>query len=171
MKVTYYLDSDTLIYGPDSGGGTTINVECRVKNELNGKRPLSSKAVFTEPSEGKVAVPYMPRQFPRGDWHITYYKEKSNDYEAPGFIGTDAHQKVEAWLVKKDGTYDRPSGKWYEDWGYGFHNSSSPTTLGCGRILGELDGRTKYSTKEQKAFSDAVRAALAIKEQIDLKVV
>lgn len=116
-----------------------IFVQCHVRNELNGERQLNEKAVFTERKNGSEGLPYMPRPFPLGLWNVQKPLPKTNPYEAPFFIPTDAHQQVEFWLINTDGSYNKPSGQQIEDYGYGLHCSTSQTTLGCGRVINRSD--------------------------------
>jgi len=136
-------------------------VVCLVRNELNGERKLDSKAVYSEMANGTRGVPYMPRPFPKGMCKIVAIIPKDSPYEAPEFISTDAHQPVEEWSIKPDGTYDKPTGRMVEDFGYGEHNSTSSTTLGCGHIL---------SPDERRTFVAAIQAAWANGETVTLEV-
>jgi hypothetical protein len=109
----------------------------------------------------------MPRQFPRGTWKIVHVKDvpPSNDYEYPIFVSSNAHQPVDRW-VEVGGVYSIPAGEVVEDYGYGFHDSTSRTTLGCGRII-ESEGRHDHVL----AFAADVRAAFARGEVVGLTVV
>jgi hypothetical protein len=115
--------------------GKTIACSCRVRNEINGMR-LPNQVVYSERADGELGVPYYPRQFPRGKWNVYHPVPRTDHYMAPYFIPTDAHQLVEEWSIKQeDGTsYDQKTGRAVEDFGYGLHHSSSPTTLGCIKI-------------------------------------
>jgi len=133
MELLWNRDGGILTYN-----GKSIRVLCLVRNELNGLRAISEKPVFSEDEEGGTGVPYMPRLFPKGSWTVETILPKDNPYEAPQFISTNAHQLVDEWSVE-DGHYGKPTGNHVEDWGYGLHNSSSSTTLGCGHILESQD--------------------------------
>jgi hypothetical protein len=103
----------------------------------------------------------MPRPFPKGMWIITGILPKDDPYEAPEFISTNAHQPVEEW-EEIDGHYGEKTGKVIEDYGYGFHNSTSRTTLGCGRIL---------TVRSRQDFVKEIQAAWKIGEEVFLEVV
>lgn len=116
-------------------GDKQIVAWTRVRNELNGRRPLPDHlpdVVYTEP----VQHPYMPRRFPVGRWKVgkPVAHKPEESYLYPFFIPTDAWQIVEIWKLKANGQYDKPTGATYTDSGYGLHFSTSPTTLGCIRI-------------------------------------
>ena len=145
MKITWDRDNAKLTYG-----NKTIQVVCAVRNELNGERLLSEVPVYGEGLDGKDTLPYMPRPFPKGTWSIGEIIPKNNPYEAPEFISTDAHQLVHPWTTQ-DGHYGRQIDDLIEDYGYGLHNSTSSTTLGCGHIL-ELEDRQELCDAIQEAF-------------------
>lgn len=131
LKVVVDLEKQTFTAGPLTG-----RAWCKVRNELNGDRKLSEVAVKSTRENGEDGVPYMPRTFPKGRWHITYVNEvaPADTYLWPYFIGTDATQKVEEWNTTWDGRYESKSGRVVDDFGYGIHFSSSATTLGCIRV-------------------------------------
>jgi hypothetical protein len=129
VVITWKLDE-----GKESYDDQVIDVVCSVRNELNGLRHLYEPVVYTENKDGARGIPYMPRPFPKGKWKILAILPKTNGYEAPEFISTDACQLVEKWTVV-NGRYGAPTGEMVMDYGYGQHNSTSSTTLGCGRIL------------------------------------
>lgn len=131
MKITYNLQEDFL-----EALGRKMPATCLVRNELNGLRK-PREIVKTTPREGGVGVPYMPRRFPVGEWHIINIVPKSGPYMAPYFIATSAWQMVDEWEVK-DGAYVKPIGD-AADFGYGLHCSTSNTTLGCIRIINRKD--------------------------------
>jgi hypothetical protein len=126
-------------------------VTCDVRNELNGRRLLTEKPVYSEQSNGNAGVPYMPRKFPKGVWRILAVLPKTDPYEAPEFISTDAWQEVDEWTIE-DSHYGAKTGKKVKDYGYGLHFSTSPTTLGCGKIM---------RMSERDALSVVVKAALS----------
>lgn len=109
-----------------------IKVSCKVRNELNGLRQ-PHEVVHSERKDGSEGVPYYPRPFPYGSWKVYRPVARSSPYLAPRFTPTDANQLVESWSVK-DSVYDKPSGTYVADWGYGLHCSTSSTTLGCVRF-------------------------------------
>ena len=115
---------------------------------------------------GEKGVPYMPRMFPKGKWNVLAVLPKSDPYMAPEFISTDAHQLVDEWNVraKRDGElrYDVPSGRKVEDWGYGLHNSTSSTTLGCGRIM---------ESGDREWLTSLIKRELGKGEMVTLEVV
>lgn len=156
MKITWDRDAGKEIFTDVNGVERTIDVTCFVRNELNGRRLLSEKPCYTEDEDGKTggegnSKPYMPRPFPKGEWSVVAINDvpPENDYEAPEFISTDAHQEVEVWSVI-DGHYGEKTGETVEDFGYGQHNSTSNTTLGCGRIL---------QSEDRALLSATIRAA------------
>jgi hypothetical protein len=138
-----------------------IQTTCVVRNELNGLRLTSEKPCRTEGPNGKDGVPYMPRPFPKGLWIITGILDKNDPYEAPEFIATNAHQPVEEW-EEIDEHYGKKTGRVVEDYGYGFHNSTSQTTLGCGRIL---------EAKDRLDFVKAIQAAWQAGEEVFVEVI
>ena len=117
--------------------GRSIPCTNLVRNELNGER-LPSQVVKTENKDGSIGVPYQPRGFPVGNWHIVAALPKTDGYEAPFFLSTDAWQLVDQWIAS-DGSYVCKAGVQVADHGYGLHNSTSSTTLGCIRILDSQD--------------------------------
>jgi hypothetical protein len=155
MKITWARDASILQYG-----AKTIRVVCAVRNELNGERLLSEKPVFSELEDGSDGVPYMPRLFPLGTWTIKAIIPKDNPYEAPEFISTDAHQTVDEWSLK-DGHYGEKIGT-IEDYGYGLHNSTSSTTLGCGHII---------EVQDREDLVAAIKAARKDGDTVTLEVV
>ncbi len=144
-------------------GGLICKAWSKVRNELNGQRELTSIAVRSERENGEPGVPYMPRVFPKGVWRVTHVVDVdvSEPYLYPYFIATDAHQPVEEWSTKYDGTYDKPTGRMVEDFGYGLHFSTSPTTLGCGRVERKDD---------IEALVEIVKPLLKAGEVVELEV-
>lgn len=130
-----------------SAFGREIKVSNDVRNEINGRRALHVKkdVVLTEPDDGSKPVPYMPRQFPVGVWKITGiipHPDPKDRYLNPYFIATNAHTLVEAWSLDEQGGYDKPTGRFVRDAGYGLHwpdPAFSTTTLGCIRIVNKID--------------------------------
>jgi len=141
---------------------------CKVRNELNGLRPLASKIKSGESDiayntnvEGKDEFPVMPREFPIGDWEITCINphldpNEKNGYLYPFYIGTNAHQMIPTWDVK-NGLYVKASGSLVDDYAYGLHFSTSDWTWGCIRIATEQDLRWMVSI---------IQPFLAAKERI-----
>ena len=142
MRITWNRNDDFLTIDRD-GSTRIMRCWCKVRNELNGLRPLSGRSdvVRTETKTGADGVPHMPRPFPLGSWRVERiipHPDKVKDsYLYPFFIATNAWQIVDEWELDERGYYRRPSGRTVPDYGYGIHFSSSYTTLGCLRI-GEL---------------------------------
>ena len=143
MNITMSLTADRASL---AAFGRIIPCACKVRNELipGGRQDV----VHSENADGSTGVPYMPRPFPSGLWTIGKPApiDPAKDvhlYEWPFFIPTDAHQLVDEWGVTLEDTwhYVQPTGQKVMDWGYGIHFSSSPTTLGCLKILIETDLR------------------------------
>jgi len=126
--------------------GRDVPVSCKVRTIANGLRDYHS-IVFSENADGSRGMPYQPKEFPTGIWRVTQLLYKNADgtplgpYEDPVFIATDAHQPIEQWsLLQYDGIeYGAALGQFLEDWGYGFHCSTSEYTLGCIRDLADHD--------------------------------
>ena len=134
MVITWKRDKVILTYADVS-----IRVICKVRNELNGLRSLTENVVYTSNEDGTQGMPYMPRLFPKGVWELVSIIDKTDPYEAPEFISTNAHQSVMTW-TSVDGHYGRAiTDSCAEDYGYGLHNSTSDTTLGCGHIVNNTD--------------------------------
>ncbi len=135
---------------------TTITVTNNVRNELNGTR--TNPDVTTMPSKGESNW-YYPRQFPNGFWSIgkSVPKDGSNTYLGTVFIPTDAHQEVSVYGSAKNEMPDASSEGFcatgtQDDTGYGFHYSSSSTTLGCGRVNSQEEA-TEFATLSDKALN------------------
>jgi len=120
-----------------------LQLRCLVRNEVNPAPYVrhENEVVYSELA-GKKGVniqgpPYMPREFPIGIWNIVGLLNKEDEYEAPIFISTDAKQELPVWeVLQKDKLYYvRATDQTIIDTGYGLHNSTSSTTLGCGRII------------------------------------
>ena len=105
---------------------------CKVRNELNGKRPKDN-VVYTLPKTGHLK-PYYPRQFPSGIFNITGIENTDNPEYAPVKIKTNAVRKVFTWDLDRVGNYWEPTGKVQVDTCYWLHYTDSSTTLGCIRI-------------------------------------
>jgi hypothetical protein len=163
MKLTWARDASILQYGDKS-----IRVVCDVRNELNGERLPSEHPVYSEKADGSQGLPFMPRPFPLGEWKVLAVLPKTSPYEAPEFISTDAHQPVPVYDIVEDQTdshgvhYGNPTGEYIEDFGYGLHNSTSSTTLGCGRIV---------ENQDRADLTAAIRAAMDAGEAVILEVV
>ena len=156
MKITWERDRGIL-----SWGNKSTLCWSKVRNEVNGLRELSEKPVHTENKDGSQGTVYMPRQFPKGKWHVYTIIPKADPYMAPEFIATDAYQMVDEW-TEEDGHYGHKTGRQVLDYGYGLHNSTSSTTLGCGKIVSSLD-RSKLTS--------AIQEALDKKEEVILEVI
>jgi len=130
-----------------SAFGREIPVKNDVRNVANGRRKLHlpSDVVLTEPDDGTNPVPYMPTGFPEGSWPITaivFHDDPNDKYLNPLFISTKARQLVEVWALDAQGGYDKPTGRFAMDSGYGLHRpdpASTSTTLGCLNILSLSD--------------------------------
>jgi hypothetical protein len=133
MVITWKRDEGNATYN-----GVIVPIVCDVRNEINGRRKLTEPVVYTENEDCTQGMPYMPRLFPKGVWKILAIIPKDDPYEAPFFISTNAHQSVVPW-TSDNGHYGRAMADSVEDYGYGLHNSTSETTLGCGRILNYYD--------------------------------
>lgn len=135
-----------------------------VRNELNGRRVLHdpSEVVRTMPEPGK---PYMPRQFPLGEWTVYKPVPRNDPYKRPLYIPTDAHQEVQVWALDSNGGYDKATDEWVEDYGYGLHFSeNSLTTLGCGRI-GSKSSVLQIAAKINLALGHGERVTLNVVEE------
>jgi len=114
--LTYYFGN-----APRKG----IPVTCRIRDHRN------PPDAHPEDSGGKQYPQfYQPQVFPAGNWHVLRIEPSEDPYTAPFFIATDAHQLVKCL-----------DGSLVEDWGYGIHFSTSPTTWGCLRVTLEMDLR------------------------------
>ena len=124
--------------------GRKIHCWSKVRNELNGLRDVGYPVVYSENEDGTEGSPYMPRDFPIGEWKVTgltFHPDQIRDhYLYPLFIKTNAHQTVRIWL-QENGVYTRKTDEIIEDYGYGNHFSDSMTTLGCVRDEKEEDIR------------------------------
>ena len=156
MQLTWRRNEGLLSYG-----NRIIPVVCDVRNELNGRRKLDEKVVYSENQDGSEGMPYMPRKFPIGKWNVLAIIPKIDPYEAPEFISTDARQQVHPW-TSADGHYGVEMEDLIWDWGYGLHNSTSSTTLGCGHII---------EVEDREALSEAIRIALEAGDMVILEVV
>ena len=115
--------------------GQKIDCSCNVRNLENGWRQRD-QVVFSTNADGSMGVPYSPQLFPVGLWKVGRPEVEIDPYLRPFFIPTNAHQLVERWhIAERDKlVYVSGTGELVEDWAYGLHNSTSPTTLGCIRI-------------------------------------
>lgn len=113
--------------------GGFLDCSCRVRNLENGQRG-KAELVYSIPT----AKPYSPQVFPTGLWEIGEIEPKEDDYLAPFFINTDAFQMVRVWEVK-NGLYVKATDEWVKDKEYGIHFSTSPTTLGCLKVMKKHD--------------------------------
>ena len=155
MIIIWHRDSGRAVYQDK-----TISVTCDVRNELNKRRSLDEKPVYSENKDGTQGAPYMPRMFPIGIWKVVAIIPKTQEYEAPEFISTDAHQLVNIWSVV-DKHYGKDTGFQVMDHGYGWHNSTSMTTLGCGKM---------QFFKERADLTAAIRECWSRKEEVFIDV-
>lgn len=124
-------------------GSFFMPCSCIVRNELNDSRPLPGKdprdeVVYGITKDNKQSkYPVMPRTFPDGLWNIIWIEARTNEYQRPLVIMTDAHQDLDIWELDSNGRYVRKTGEKFDDWMYGIHLSSSRTTQGCIRALNE----------------------------------
>lgn len=159
MQVIYDRDNNTL-----TTGGIVFTVTNEIRNELNGRRQKGNpKEVVFSIIDGIWGPAYMPRQFPKGNWHITSIEYTQDPVFAPVKIKTNAKQEVTVWSLGTNGGYDQPTDKIVIDSGYHFHYSAnSKTTQGCGRM---------DSAKAALKFAKLCQMALDTKEEILLKVI
>jgi len=133
-------------------GDRVITATCDVRNELNGRRPKKGAPdiCYTILETGKDGPPTMPRPFPIGTWKVTGFIRHDavgpdgkplEPYLYPWFIATDANEELDEWALDERGFYKKKTGRKVESWAYGFHCSSSLTTLGCIRIGSVADLR------------------------------
>jgi hypothetical protein len=134
---------------------------CNVRTLANGRRRRLEKVVRSENADGTPGVPYDPKPCPLGTWAVLALLPKTDPYEAPYFISSDAWQPVDEW-TEEEGHYGEPTGRVVNDYGYGLHCSTSTTTLGCGRISDRGEAEELFS---------AIRSALDARGKITLEVV
>jgi len=158
MKLTYNFAKKSLTV---EGFDHDVPATCLVRNELNGLR-RDDEVVRCTNEDGTDGLPYEPRTFPLGTWKVVNIADKTNPYEAPKFISTDAHQEVTVWTTK-NGCYVHKLGI-AEDYGYGLHHSTSATTLGCIRILA-LEDLEALAAAIQKAWSEHDEVTLDVIEE------
>ena len=124
-------------------GSFYMNVSCLVRNELNHFRPNTKKppedeVVYAITKDNKVSsYPVMPRDFPEGIWNIIWIEPRTNKYQRPFIIMTDAHQELDVWELGNDSRYLWKAGWKYDDWMYGIHLSCDRYTQGCIQALDE----------------------------------
>ena len=123
--------------------GRSVACSCDVRNMENGRR-RRDEVVFSTLADGSRGKPYSPQLFPvvrrtaQGDrrlgaWTVGRPEPESHPYLAPYFIPTNAAQLVRVWSTEELDTlhYLAETDEAIEDWAYGLHCSTSPTTLGC----------------------------------------
>lgn len=146
------------------GGRRVVEAFSEVRNELNGKRPDPARLPDTETgvSAGLTTGPVvMPRPYPAGTWQIYVAEATENKWMNPVKIKTRATQLVPVWSTKLDGSYDKPTGTMFSDWGYWIHFANgSHHTDGCIGVV---------RLEDFKDFLAMVRNALA--EGIPIQVV
>ena len=159
MKLLWKRDDDILEINDEK-----FVVTNKVRNELNKLRKLHNpKEVVKAIIGGMWGPPYMPRQFPKGEWNITGIEYTKNPEFAPVKIKTDAWQKVQVWALDDKGGYDHPVDSYVNDSGYYLHWAQfSKTTLGCGRVETE---------NEVRRLAELIKPALDRKESVTLEVV
>lgn len=108
-----------------------MQVSCVVRNELNGWRKPHEVVYGITKDNKETNIPVMPRVLPKGLWHVVFIEPRSNPYQSPFVIMTDAHQELDVWSLDENGNYLEPTGEKFDDWMYGIHLSCSNTTLGC----------------------------------------
>lgn len=136
MKATFTYGTGTLVFTDDEGALLrSISAFSRVRNELNGGRPLPFKPDDVEHSEtedGSQGLPVMPRDFPRGSWTITGIEATNEMWLKPWKLITDAHQELDVYKLDAGGCYAGKSGQKVEDYGYRIHFCNGSThTDGC----------------------------------------
>jgi len=106
-----------------------------VRNELNGERPDPSRLpdiFYSQNADGSQGKPTMPRPFPIGSWLVPGSARTDEQWLKPVKLITNAHQRLDVWKLKNDGTYDCQSGETIEDYGYRVHFANgSHHTDGC----------------------------------------
>jgi|GEM_PF-3415166 hypothetical protein len=152
MKSTFSYSTGLLVFVDEDGNLLrSIPAFSRVRNELNGTRSMKDPAdvEYSENADGSRGKPVMPRPFPIGSWTITGIDDSSSEYWLKPFkLVTDAHQTLEVWALKPDGSYDGKAfemvddgeggqkkvltGETIEDYGYRSHYANGSThTDGC----------------------------------------
>jgi hypothetical protein len=134
MKIIADLTAGRLIF-PE----TVFPVSNRIRTVRDGTRE-APEVVRSIPDN----LPYDPRPFPKGLWHITgldWQKEKGFDPRTygPVKIRTDAWQLVNVWELDGDGDYLRETERRVKDTCYWLHYSVFNTTLGCIRLASPED--------------------------------
>jgi len=135
MRIRFLLDEKKFVLD-----GKEYLCECIVRNEVNGWRGKNEPRPFMgKDKDGNVFYSF-PRMFPRGEWKITRSVEvpksaKDAHYLGKWFIQTNAFQSLSIWKYRKGAGYIEPTGKTFDDVGYGFHfcpKEISNTSVGCG---------------------------------------
>lgn len=114
--------------------GTTIDISCVVRNEINGWRK-KDQVVYSIPDK----KPIQPRQFPKGTWAVGKPDARTDPYLAPFFIPTSAWQYMPIWELDANKCYLKETSKKCRDVGYGMHYSESTSTQGCIKINTHTD--------------------------------
>lgn len=159
MNIVFVMDEEQIYIDRSKYTAT-----CKVRNELNGKRPFD-QVVKNTPADGSAPRPYMPRMFPTGRWRVKLpIRTNPKDYQTygPWKIPTTAKRNVALWKVE-DGVYTEPSGETSKDGFYHLHASPGyTTTLGCIRLSSEADAIE---------IAHLVRKAIGKGEKVWLEVV
>lgn len=138
MKLTWSRGSATIEVDKEDGSvNLLLPISNDVRNQSNGRRSLQNPedVVMTTPDDGSPSVPYMPSGFPAGSWKILSALPRTDAYEAPYFLSTNAWQMTPEWSIDPAGDYGQPTGQMVRDSAFGLHFSTSSTTLGCLRFL------------------------------------
>ena len=151
MRSTFSYSTGLLVFVDDAGNLLrSISAFSKVRNELNGERLLYDPrdVEYSENEDGSRGRPVMPRPFPLGSWTITGIEATNELWLKPWKLITDAHQTLEVWALKPDGSYDGKAfemvddgeggqkkvltGETIEDYGYRSHYDNGSThTDGC----------------------------------------
>lgn len=140
--------------------GDPFRTSCLVRT-VKSPAPFTrgmDEVVYTEPDDKSQPVPYMPQTFPIGTWDVYAPMDKEPDgrplspYEAPWFVGTSAWRETAQWDVTQHDSamYAGPTSHLVRDSGFGFHTSTSPTTLGCCRVGTPLVPGEPDSIRQEK---------------------
>jgi hypothetical protein len=156
MKIIADLRAGKLLL-PDA----VYPVSNRIRTVRDGTRK-SSEVVRSIPDN----LPYDPRPFPKGTWHVTgldWQKEKGFDPRTygPVKIRTNAWQRVKIWELDAEGDYLRELDAYVMDTCYWLHYSTSGTTLGCIRLA---------SPEDAIAIANSITAALG-REPVELEAI
>jgi hypothetical protein len=110
-------------------------VSCVVRNELNGWRKPHEVVYRISRENIQTDDPVQPRVFPPGHWIVKWIEPRTNEYQRPFYVQTDAYHALPIWELDETGRYKRETAVKKTDHSYGFHYSMSNTTLGCIKLL------------------------------------